>query len=43
MIRVIMWFCLFLLSLGFMSIDVLYKDGLHIIFHGHADRKKLKK
>ncbi len=34
MIRTIMWFTIYALTLGYISIDVLYRDGLRVRFHG---------
>jgi len=34
MIRTLLWGCLYLLTLGAATIDVRYRDGLHIHFKG---------
>ena len=40
--RVLFWLFWWCLCLGFADIDVTYKDGLHIHFFGHAERRKRK-
>ena len=36
MIRTLLWLLLYLASLGSLSIDVRYSDGLHVKFNGWA-------
>lgn len=43
MIRCALWFGLWVVTLGFMSIDVEYTDGLHVKFNSWTDRKRRRK
>jgi hypothetical protein len=39
-IRTAMWFLLWLISLGSLTIDALYDDGLHVYFKGWVKVRK---
>ncbi len=43
MIRTVLWLGFYCLCLGFVSIDVTYKDGLHLQFYNWEDRQKRRK
>jgi len=43
MFRIFFWLLVWCLSLGFLDIHIVYKDGLEIKLNGPAERKRLKK
>ena len=43
MLRLLFWFGIWCLSLGFASIDARYNDGVKIRFYSHAERKKRRR
>ena len=40
MIRLLFWFFVWCLSLGFASIQVVYRDGLRIRLYSHRERRE---
>ena len=43
MFRLAFWFGYWCLFLGFASIEVEYKDGLHLRFYNHKERRERKR